>query len=344
MNADARKASSELVTRFVKSAKPILWRGLVDLTVWSWGVLILGLATYVLVPNILTFAFAFLVVTSRMGALLAIAHDAQHGTFLPNKKWNDLIAAWCCAYPVGSIYGSSRAVHMAHHKLLNTPEDPDRNFHFEDNKSTPQQFVWHFLRLVCGGQLWGSIVVNGIKRPLYKESTKPADQSAPAVVLTRKGHPEILNLIPVQLAIWGTLWAVSGQWWLYIAIWLGPIFTLGTFLGFLRGFVDHARLPDDSSTNSAERLVTVLHANFLERAFLAPYDFKYHAEHHMFPSVPHYYLHKLHEILQADENYRSRYLTRPSYSTFIKDYWTQINRNATAERNAPASLQTTKTN
>ncbi|HEY9685051.1 MAG TPA: fatty acid desaturase family protein [Drouetiella sp.] len=337
MTVDANYAGTDTINRFVKSAKPILARGLVDLLVWSWGMLILGLAVYVLFPNVLTFAFAFLVVTSRMGALLAIAHDAHHGTFLPNRKWNDLVAAWFCAYPVGSIYSSSRAVHMAHHKLLNTPEDPDRNFHFEDNKSTPQQFAWHFLRLVFGGQLWTSIVVNGILRPIQKDAAPTQNKPAPVVVLTRKGHPEILNLVPVQLVIWGALWAVSGQWWLYLAVWLGPIFTLGTFLGFLRGFVDHARLPDDNAVNSSERLVTVLNANFLERAFLAPYDFKYHAEHHMFPSVPHYHLHELHTILQADENYRHRYLMRPSYTAFIKEYWSQISRNAQQGSNAPAA-------
>jgi fatty acid desaturase len=336
MTADAKYAGTETVNRFVKSAKPILARGLVDLLVWSWGMLIIGLAVYVLFPNILTFAFAFLVVTSRMGALLAIAHDAHHGTFLPNRKWNDLIAAWLCAYPVGSIYSSSRAVHMAHHKFLNTTEDPDRNFHFEDNKSTPQQFAWHFLRLVFGGQLWTSIVVNGILRPIQKNSPSTQDKPASVVVLTRKGHPEILNLVPVQLVIWGALWAVSGQWWLYLAVWLGPIFTLGTFLGFLRGFVDHARLPDDNAANSADRLVTVLNANFLERAFLAPYDFKYHAEHHMFPSVPHYYLHELHTILQADESYRNRYLTRPSYTAFIREYWSQISRNTESANHGAA--------
>lgn len=338
MSADVKKASSETVNRFVKSAKPILTRGLVDLIVWGWGVLALGIAVYVFCPNIFTFAFAFLVVTSRMGALLAIAHDAHHGTFLPDRKWNDLIAAWFCAYPVGSIYNSSKAVHMAHHKFLNTPEDPDRNFHFEDNKSTPQQFAWHFLRLVFGGQLWTSIVVNGILRPIQKDAVPTQDKPAPVVVLTRKGHPEILNLVPVQLVIWGALWAVSGQWWLYFAVWLGPIFTLGTFLGFLRGFVDHARLPDDSAVNASERLVTVLNANFLERAFLAPYDFKYHAEHHMFPSVPHYHLHELHKILQADESFRSRYLTRPSYTAFIKEYWTQISKNARVQKSTQPEI------
>ena len=343
MHTDSKEARSQ-VADFVKAAKPITWRGLLDLVVWSWGVLLLGLGVYLVAPNIFTFAFAFLVVTSRMGALLAVSHDAQHGAFLPNKKWNDLVAAWLCAYPVGSIYGSSRAVHMAHHKLLNTEQDPDRNFHFEADKSTPKQFAWHFLRLVMGGQLWTSIIVNGFLRPVQKEDSsllcdkpadKPSDKPAPVVVLSHRGHPEILNLIPVQLIILSSLWAVSGQWWLYFAIWLGPIFTFGTFLGFLRGFVDHARLSDDCPMASGERLVTILHTNLLERFFLASFDFKYHAEHHMFPTVPHYYLPKLHVILQANDYYRARYICRPSYFQFIKEYWTQISQDSpTGERYA----------
>jgi fatty acid desaturase len=324
-------AQAEVVSDFVRAAKPLRSRAAVDLLVWAWGMLVLGVAVYVAFPSVFTFIFAFFVVTSRMGALLAIAHDAHHSAFLPSKKWNDLIAAWLCAYPVGSIYGSSRAVHMAHHKLLNTPDDPDRNFHFEGNKNTRKDFAWHFIKLVCGGQLWTSIVVNGLMRPFAKNiapAQMPDGDTAsgakpPLVVVNRKGHPEILNLVPVQLIILTTLWLVSHQWWLYFALWLGPIFTTGTFLGFLRGFVDHARLKDDSPAGK-DRLVSVRNTNFLERAFLAPYDFKYHAEHHMFPSVPHYFLPRLHELLQADPEYCNSYIVRDSYSSFIWAYWCQV--------------------
>jgi fatty acid desaturase len=315
------------VTDFIKNAKPKTGKALVNLLFWSWGLLILGVLPYCLYHSIWTFALAFLVVTSRMGALLALAHDAQHLSFLPDKKWNDLIGAWACAYPMGSIFGSSKAVHMAHHKLLNKPEDPDRNFHIENNKDTPRQFVTHFARLVCGGQLWTSIVVNGVLRPIAKN--KPCEKP-PVVVLGRAGHPEILNLIPVQLVIWGCLWLASGQWWLYIVLWLGPIFTLGTFLGFLRGFVDHARLRSEAENPedpARDRLITVLEVNWLERAYLAPFSFNYHAEHHIFPSVPPYYLPELHKLMQKSEYYRNTYAVRKSYSRFIADYWRQISDN-----------------
>ncbi len=291
---------------------------------WAWGMLILGIVPYLFFPSIWTFALSFLVVTYRMGALFARAHDAQHLAFLPERKWNDLIGAWMCAYPMGSIFGSSKAVHMAHHKLLNKPEDPDRVFHLESDKDTPKQFVTHFARLVFGGQLWTSIVVNGLLRPLAKD--KQCSEQ-PVVVLARKGHPEILNLVPVQLVIWGSLWLASGQWWLYIALWLGPIFTLGTFVGFLRGFVDHARLRSeaaDPSNPASERLITVVHVNWLERAYLAPFSFNYHAEHHMFPSVPPYYLPELHKLMQKCDYYRESYAVRKSYSQFIAEYWHQI--------------------
>ncbi len=326
------------VTDFIKNARPKTGTALVNLLFWAWGMLILGTVPYMLTHSLWAFALAFLVVTSRMGALLALAHDAQHLAFLPDRKWNDLIGAWACAYPMGSIFGSSKAVHMAHHKLLNKPEDPDRVFHFESDKDTPRQFVVHFARLVFGGQLWTSIVVNGVLRPLARDKNQKPCQDAPVVVLGRKGHPEILNLIPVQLVIWGALWLASGQWWLYIALWLGPIFTLGTFVGFLRGFVDHARLRSEAAdpTNPAsERLITVVNVNWLERAYLAPFSFNYHAEHHMFPSVPPYYLPELHKLMQKSDFYRSSYAVRPSYSRFIADYWHQICTDQKPQMQAP---------
>jgi len=326
MLADSQELRSEVIIDFVKNAKPRIPRGLLDLVVWGWLMLVAVLAVYVLNQTVLTFSFAFLGVASRMGALLAVAHDAQHNAFLPNKKWNDFLGAWFCAYPVGSIYGSSRAVHMAHHKLLNTPFDPDRNFHSEDDKNTPALFVGHFLKMVFGGQVWTSLVVNGFLRPTTgKDGSAIVNESA--VARPKRKHSEFLNVVAVQLAIFLTLWAVSHQWWLYMAIWLGPIFTIGTFLGFLRGFVDHARLKSDCPSHSAGRLITVTSTSLLERMFFASFDFKFHGEHHLFPSVPHYYLPALHKLLQDDPCYSSRYLLRRSYAEFLHQYWMQISEN-----------------
>ena len=55
-------------------------------------------------------------------------------------------------------------------------------------------------------------------------------------------------------------------------------------------------------------------------------EFHFHAEHHLFPTVPHYYLPELHKILQSDEQYCRRYLLRTSYTSFLSDYFKQISR------------------
>jgi radical SAM superfamily enzyme YgiQ (UPF0313 family) len=155
-------------------------------------------------------------------------------------------------------------------------------------------------------------------------SVGSAQYSEKAVVLPTRKYPEILNLIPMQLAIWAAFWLASGQWWLYFALWMTPILTLGTVLGYMRGFIDHARLADDDESLSEGRLISVPKPSLVDRMFLTGLDFEFHAEHHMFPAVPHYYLPRLHKLMQADEQYRSKYLLRESYTNFLAKYWKQI--------------------
>jgi fatty acid desaturase len=194
-----------------------------------------------------------------------------------------------------------------------------------------------------GGQLWNSFVVNGFLRhrasnSLQKSGSQSSDKTSsvsatsapsiptePVVVLPKHKVPEVANLLPVQMVIFGLLWLVTGFWWSYFALWLAPIFTLGTFFGYLRGFIDHARLTDDDNKLAAGRLISVPNPSLWDRALLTGLDFHFHAEHHFFPAVPHYYLPQLHKILQNDEQFRDRYLVRPTYFSFLRDYWKQIN-------------------
>lgn len=317
--------SAEL-TAFLKRAKAKNFRAVLDIVLWGWGRISLGVAMFTLFPNLLTYALGIVFISSGMGILVALSHESQHSALLRSKKWNDLVGAWLCAYPVGSVYGASRAVHLAHHKYLNTSQDPDRHFHLEDDKSTPEQFANYFLKLLCGGQLWTSIVVNGFLRKdeVVSSTSDDATAAEKAVVGARRKYPEILNLVPVQIVVFSLLWLVTGFWWAYFALWLVPIFTLGTFFGYLRGFIDHARLESDDMTLAAGRLISVPHPSLFDRALLTGLDFHFHAEHHFFPAVPHYYLPELHNVLQNDPAFRDRYLVRPTYFSFLRDYWKQI--------------------
>ncbi len=342
----AKPVYSAELTEFLSSAKSKNLRAVVDIIVWGWGRIALGVGLFAFFPNPLSYVIAILFISSGMGILVALSHESQHSALLRSKKWNDRVGAWLCAYPVGSVYGSSRAVHLAHHKYLNTPLDPDRHFHMEEDKSTPEQFANYFIRLLFGGQLWNSFVVNGFLRhrasnSLQKSGSQSSDKTSsvtatstasnptePVVVLPKHKVPEVANLLPVQMVIFGLLWLVTGFWWSYFALWLAPIFTLGTFFGYLRGFIDHARLSDDDKKLAAGRLISVPNPSLWDRALLTGLDFHFHAEHHFFPAVPHYYLPQLHKILQNDEQFRDRYLVRPTYFSFLRDYWKQISRGA----------------
>jgi radical SAM superfamily enzyme YgiQ (UPF0313 family)/fatty acid desaturase len=339
------------LAEFLKRAKPNdLWAAY-DLFAGAYSKLVFTMALIHYFPCPATYIFAFFGNTSAMGGMINLAHESQHAALLRNKKWNDRVGAWLCAYPVGSIYGASRAVHLAHHKYLNTDLDPDKHFHWEADKSTPSGFLMYFVKLVMGGQLWTSIVVNGFLRAQQRNNqaqaakgdtagqcdgqslTQPATQAAaqpaapsPAsvIVMPKRSYPEVFNLIPVQAVLFFTFWAVSGIWWLYFALWMLPIFTLGTAFGFMRGFIDHARLASDDEVKADGRLITVPNPSFIDKIFFTGNDFEFHAEHHFFPSVPHYFLPRLHRILQQDPRYSSRYLLRPSYTSFLSDYWKQI--------------------
>lgn len=327
LDIQAKPVYSTELTAFLKQAKANNFRAVLDIILWGWGRISLGVAMFTLFPNPLTYVVAILFVSSGMGILVALSHESQHSALLRSKKWNDLVGAWLCAYPVGSVYGASRAVHLAHHKYLNTPQDPDRHFHLEDDKSTPEQFARYFLKLLCGGQLWTSIVVNGFLRK--NDSTSEQEPSPGTnVVGARRKYPEVLNLLPVQAVVFSLLWLATGFWWAYFALWLVPIFTLGTFFGYLRGFIDHARLDNDDTTLAAGRLISVPHPSLFDRALLTGLDFHFHAEHHFFPAVPHYYLPELHNVLQNDPAFRDRYLVRPTYFSFLRDYWKQISSGA----------------
>lgn len=333
-------AALDPVAEFVKRAKPQDCRAFLELILGGYLRIVLFVALAAWFPGPLTFILAFFVVTSGMGVLIHLSHESQHSALLRNKRWNDWVGAWLCAYPLGSIYGASRAVHMAHHKYLNTSVDPDRHFHIEQDKSTPGAFLWYLVRLLLGGQLWTSIVVNGFLRG--RAGTASSDSAeAKVVLLPRRRYPEVFNLVPVQAIIFALFWVGTGKWWMYFALWLLPIFTLGTLLGYIRGFIDHARLASDDEEKSEGRLISVPRPSLVDQMFFTGLDFHFHAEHHFFPSVPHYYLPRLHKLLQADPRYRNRYLLRPSYTSFLAEYWRQICRGQKSRNTerAPGEVQ-----
>jgi fatty acid desaturase len=82
----------------------------------------------------------------------------------------------------------------------------------------------------------------------------------------------------------------------------------------VRNIAEHAVVgeADDPLRNTRTTL-----ANWLERAFVAPYFVNYHLEHHLFFYVPCYNLPKLHRILR--DGLHAPYLElAPSYAAVLR--------------------------
>ncbi|HVY11014.1 MAG TPA: fatty acid desaturase family protein [Mycobacteriales bacterium] len=210
---------------------------------------------------------AFLVISSRQQSLLNIEHDCIHASFTRDKRRDQLVGIIACASPCGSPWHATRARHLAHHRLITTPDDPDLPLHDTADKASKWALVRYFGLGLLGGYAV-MVLLSG----------------APSNVDAKDKIRDLRNLALSQLVIWGATWAAFGEWWLYLALWVLPLITLTTVCHLIRSFVEHAVLTDERPDH--DNLLVSISSNPLELAFLAPFNMNYHAEHHLYPAVP----------------------------------------------------------
>lgn len=267
----------------------------------AWVVALGAIALFWAQPAWYTFLLAFLVVSSRQQALLNCEHECVHRKFVRTPRANELVGTYLCASPVGSPFGAARNRHLAHHRLLGTPEDPDRNLHEGAEKRTRPGLARHFVNGLLGG--YAAMVLMGPRAVRPEGSLKTARR-------------DLIALLLVQGAIAAGL-TLAFAWWVYPALWLAPLATLTALCHLVRSFVEHA-ITDREQLAHANRLITI-RSNLLERALISPYFMNYHAEHHILPAVPAPRLRKLQQRL-ADRADRPPVLVRGSYGGAIRRY------------------------
>jgi fatty acid desaturase len=231
-----------------------------------WAVVFAVLALVDAHPSWWTALLALVLVASRQHAMLSISHDCTHATFVSGRSWNERVGIFLCSSPVASPYFSTQAHHMEHHRALGSPGDPDAELHQGPDKQSRGGLLVHFLSALCGGYA---------VRTLFRR---------PAVVVgTAQRNRDLRNILVSQIVLFALMTALF-DWWVYPFFWALPLGTLTVFLHLTRSFCEHALLPGEES-RYAGRLVS-FESNPVERFFLSPYYFNYHAEHHLFPFVP----------------------------------------------------------
>lgn len=127
------------------------------------------------------------------------------------------------------------------------------------------------------------------------------------------------HILPVaifQLIFLGIFFA-CGSLLSYFVLWLFPLFLTIIFNG-IRVFCEHGN-PADFPGEKAQRLISYT-ANAIELFFIAPFHMNYHAEHHLFPYIPHYQLSKLRDKIRMRSPLNQAIQWRDGYFSFLKHF------------------------
>lgn len=286
----------------LSSTRPLFEVGL------TWGMIAAAIAAYLWHPRPWSFAVVFVAIASRQYALLILMHDAFHSLLHPSRRVNDFVGAILIGAPCGSAYWQAQSAHLRHHRKLGEHDDPEFFLHCASqprDKRGLAKLARHFLLLMLGGQV------------LYTHfaGESPAGESLFRQVA--RALPRIGRVAAAQLLLLLAL-SLWGSWTIYVGLWLTPLLSLAVLFNGIRAFCDHANVADDVP-EEARRLVSYV-STPLERFFLAPFHMNFHAEHHLFPYVPHYRLPALRRVLKASPDHWAAVQWRSSYLGFVRHF------------------------
>jgi len=272
------------------------WRGL-WLVAHCWGVIGLAMLMGVLWP--VTIPLAVMIIGTRQLGLFILMHDAAHGLLHPNRRVNDAVAKWFCS----SSLGEYRPYHLQHHRYVQQAEDPDLSL------SAPFPISRASLKRKLLRDLTGQTFYKQRIAPLLAAPTQSSPLARNSQELVRGWRFIIGN------ALGFAVFAAAGLWWVWLLMWLLPMATWLPLVTRIRNIAEHALVGRDQADPLRQARTT--HANWVERALLAPYWVNYHLEHHLFTQVPCWKLPQAHALLQQ-RGVTARMEVQPGYAAVLR--------------------------
>lgn len=256
------------------------------------------------------YVVAVLVIGAAQYALFIMGHDAIHYTLHPQREVNDNVSKWLIHGPMCMGFEDGRRSHLKHHRLLGTAEDPDRYIHRLSDKNSPLSFLLFCSGLATFGKTvlkvtpFGKLLESGNKAAV-EGVAKP---SGVLLVYFRDRIPAII----AQLILIGIIMWIGLPSWAYFVLWIAPIYFFVFLPDEIRAFCDHAVKDIDDDRADPERLISY-HPPLVEALFLAPHNMHFHAEHHLWPSIPYYNLPRAHAVIKSNPHVT----VRGSYLPFL---------------------------
>ena len=247
-------------------------------------------------------ALCVLVMLSRQHALGVILHDASHGRLYADRRANDIVCNWTCAFPLFLSVGAYRLGHLPHHLFTNTANDPHwRRLRADEGLVFPMP-KRRLLRLLAGD------LVGFVPRGLALARALCGPERAKVMRLLVASRSDRVQLSAFWLIVAAALAGAGAGGW-FVLLWLLPRFVLLAPVDRLRLIAEHDL---ESRADEFGRTRTV-RGTWLERALFAPLNINFHVEHHLFPGVPLYRLPTLHRLLAQQPEYRAAVHVWPSY-------------------------------
>jgi fatty acid desaturase len=246
-------------------------------------------------PNPLVVLLAVIVVGTRQHALFVIAHDAAHYLLYERRSLNDAVGR-ACATVQGLSMCTYRVIHRLHHNNLYGELDPDTALHGGYPRGRGY-LIRKLLKDLSGLTAWKTYAYFLGGAPALNTATKVAmrpldDTSSKLREEARRDRNVVIAFHIVLLVVF----AWSGYLVQYLVLWVLPLVTVVQAILRLRAIAEHGATTDFSSPLTAARTNT-------GPAWLAwlifPHQVNFHIEHHLYASVPHYNLPRLHREMLA---------------------------------------------
>jgi fatty acid desaturase len=256
------------------------WQGLVQLT---FHLIVLGCSGYLWATNLGNWLLAIpalIIYGFSLATMFAPMHECVHRTAFADNRLNDAVA-WLSG--VVSFYNSTffRRYHKWHHRYTRVPhKDP------ELTDLTPTN-LGEYLLVVSGLFWWLGKIRGHFRVALGKVDDCP--------FVTETVTAEVVHSTRWQLAVYAGAIAISiavGQPW-FILYWLLPMGVGQPILRFIL-LAEHTgcTLNANLLTNTRTTL-TLWPMQFLM------WNMPFHAEHHLYPSIPFHLLPKAHQQLSS---------------------------------------------
>jgi fatty acid desaturase len=245
-------------------------------------------------PNPLAIVLSVVVIGTRQHALFVIAHDAAHYLLYERRWLNDALGRFCATVQ-GLSMCTYRVIHRLHHNNLYGELDPDTALHggYPRGRS---YLVKKLLKDLSGLTAWKTYAYFLGGAPALNTATRvamrPLDDTSEKLRSEAKRDRNAVvafHVAALVVAAW------SGYLVQYLVLWMLPLFTVVQAILRLRAIAEHGATTDFSSPLTAARTNT---GPAWLQWLIFPHHVNYHIEHHLYASVPHYHLPRLHREME----------------------------------------------